>query len=144
MALQPETALRYRTRNDADISAIISNRIYPHMPTQATTFPYVVMGRAGSTFHHKMGSDSNATLREHDIQFAAYGTSEQYESLKTLADEFRASLDGFRGTITVSGNSINFEMCHCSNETDGTLDPNDGAGTPLHFWEQTYKVAYQE
>ncbi len=144
MALQPETALRARLIADGSVTAILGERIYPHMPTQSTAFPYVVVGRSQSDYHHKMGADSAATLREHDIQFAAYGTSEQYDSLKSLADEIRDSLNGFRGTITVSADSIAFEMCHCKNEVDGTLDPSDGTGTPLHFWEQTYRIAYQE
>ena len=141
--LKPETALRYRLVNDADISAIISARIYPHMPKQGASFPYMVYERNSSQYHHKMGATTSTNLVQHSITFMGFGTAEQYSSLATLGIEIRASIDGFRGSIAIGGDSINFEMCHCTGEREGVLDPADGAGNPLHFIEQQYEVAYQ-
>lgn len=141
--LKPEYALRARLIADAQVTAIVSTRIYPPgAAPQGAAYPFIVYQRGNSEHFHKMGSTNSTTLQQHEIVIAMYG--EDYDALTTLANEVRSSLDGYRGTITVSADSIRFEQFLLMQQEDNSLQPSDGKGRPLFNIDQRYQVAFNE
>jgi len=90
-----EESIHYELRHDADITALVSNRIYPLLLPQEVTYPAISFQLISSQRIHDIGGP---TGRAHPrIQIDCW--AETYSGVKDLSNEVRLCLDGFKGTI---------------------------------------------
>lgn len=95
-----ESAIYNLLVSDVAIAALVSSRVYPLILPQNATYPALVYSKvSGARLHHLTGSAGRAMPR---ITVSCWATT--YLGAKQLAALVRATLDGFRGTLT-DGNS---------------------------------------
>lgn len=103
-------ALRARLIDDATMSGLVGNRIYPGRAPQKPTMPYVVYHRI-STVRAATLDTGNAKVPEVRIQCDVIASSQS--EVETVLSQMRIVMDGFRGTssgVTVLGVSVDDEQ----------------------------------
>lgn len=90
-----EKAIYSKLSGDADVSGLVSSRIYPVNLPQTPTYPAIVYSRVSGQRAHSLSGASN--IASPRVQVDAFATT--YSGAKDLAAKIRAALNGFRGTV---------------------------------------------
>lgn len=90
-----EKDIHYALANDADVSALVSSRIYPLKLPQGWTLPAVTYQRVSGYREHCLSGASGRARPRFQIDCWA----SDYDDVKDLADKVRLCLDGFKGDI---------------------------------------------
>lgn len=139
-ALSPEEALRKILTDDADVSALISARLYPGDAPQSAPRPYGVYSRSSADHIGHMTGYSGCANTEINIEWYA----ESYPAVQTLADEARKAAAGFSGTVTNGSNSLVVSMVRIGDDSDGIEFPRDGSSGADHSVTQSYALWHSE
>ena len=90
---------------DANITGIVSNRVYPERAPMDVTMPFIV--------YTISGLDPQTTKDAHFLDvysFVIYAASNDYDQLDTLTGYLRTALKRYRGTIGgIKIDQINFK-----------------------------------
>ncbi len=113
-----EEALYSHLTNDAGVSALVGNRVYPLMAPQDAALPHLVYQRISSPRLRSHGGPSGLA----HPRFQITATAGSYSAARSLANAVRASLDGFRGTM---GGGVSVGASFLDNEADGYQDVAD-------------------
>lgn len=91
-----EAVIHDKLAADADLSALISNRIYPDEAPQGVTVPYVVYF---DSFSDDLVTTDNqpGTLGERTIQYSVFAKTAI--NAKQIAEQLRRSISGFHGDL---------------------------------------------
>jgi len=89
-----ERALVEILEDDAPVSAIVSDRIYPNVAPQGKQVPYIVYSRINTEPSDTKSGTSKLDRVAVDLDF--FGNN--YKTLRDLADKSRTALDRFSGT----------------------------------------------
>lgn len=94
-----EEALYAHLTSDANVTALMSTRLYPGRLPQDPTYPAARYSRVTGPRAH--GHDGPHSLAWPRFQFDCFGTT--YAQAKALLNAIRVSLDGFSGVLGGSG-----------------------------------------
>ena len=91
--------------NDANVSAIVSNKIFPYMAIESIKYPYIVYEQTGLEPTDTKDGVSPLDIEEWDVEMYAETLSE----IEDLSDKVRAVLDRYSGTTeTIVVQSVKF------------------------------------
>ena len=90
-----EKDIHYKLKNDADILALVSSRVYPMKLPQGWTLPAITYQRVSGARDHCLNGASGRARPRFQIDCWA----EDYDGVKDLADKVRLCLHGFKGDI---------------------------------------------
>jgi len=90
-----EYGLVNRLKNDGTVAGIVAARIYPHRLPQMPTFPAITYSRVSGARVDILKGISG--LAKPTFQFDLW--TESYNTVKSLADAVRESLNGYQGTL---------------------------------------------
>jgi len=105
-----------------------ASRVYPILP-QEVTFPAILYARITATRQHSL--DANVGVTEATVQVDCM--AESYSEAKTLADEVRVILHGYRGSW---GTLI---ARHVTLESENDIYDQDGDRV-THWVSQRYRI----
>lgn len=129
--------------NGTGISALVSSRIYVGRAPETAAMPLMIIERDGASFHHNMAGA--ATLREKTQRVAIY--ADDYADIESITDAVMTTVDGYKGTQTISSDSVTFDSIMATSEKDETLETENGEGEAgvLYSRELVFTVrAYTE
>ena len=106
-----EEALYEHLKNNAGVSALVGNRIYPIEAPQEAALPYLVYQRISGP---RVRSHSGPSGLAHP-RFQITGAAEAYPALRNVLNAVRVALDGFRGTM---GGGVSVGAALVENELD--------------------------
>lgn len=90
-----EDALYAILTGDAQVSGLVSTRIYPHRAPQRPVYPLIIYRRIGGEHgQHMVGGTGEASTRIEIVSWA-----EKSSSAMVLAEHVRDALQGYTGTI---------------------------------------------
>lgn len=134
--LIPEEAFVSKILNDAEIQGRVANRLYPSVGPQKGGFPFGVYSRLVSPYSHHMGGSSQ--LMTCVIQCDWYART--YGEAKELAELARMAVDGFKGTVTIDGDSIVIQKFHLTQDADVYIQPESGSEDGIFGVSQQYEI----
>ena len=90
---------------DAGVSAVVGNKVYPQIAAQGAAFPFVVY-----VLQDNSPSDTKSGVSTLDeIRYDIVAAAETYASLSSLTERIRLALDRYTGTVSgVVVDSIQF------------------------------------
>ena len=97
-----EIAVYTLLKNAAAVSTLVGARIYPLAAPQNPTYPLITYQRISGPRWTTM--DGPTGMAQPRIQVDAFATT--YAGAKALATAIRTTLDGHRGTVTVTGGTV--------------------------------------
>jgi len=122
---------------DADVSALISTRVFPWMRQQGTTFPAIVYELDGTEPEQGLGGYQSLTRAELSISSIA----ETYGGAKTLAAHVRDALNGYTGTPT---NGVAIKSLVHDNDIGIVEDSQIGNSRGVSIIESSYIIWYSD
>ena len=90
---------------DAGVSAVVGNKVYPQIAAQGAAFPFVVY-----VLQDNSPSDTKSGVSTLDeIRYDIVAAAETYATLSSLTERIRLALDRYTGTVSgVVVDSIQF------------------------------------
>ena len=90
---------------DAGVSAIVGNKVYPQIAAQGAAFPFVVY-----VLQDNSPSDTKSGVSTLDeVRYDIVAAAETYATLSSLTERIRLALDRYTGTVSgVVVDSIQF------------------------------------
>jgi len=80
---------------DAGVSAVVGNKVYPQIAAQGAAFPFVVY-----VLQDNSPSDTKSGVSTLDeIRYDIVAAAETYASLSSLTERIRLALDRYTGTV---------------------------------------------
>jgi len=103
MSASAEMAMRTVLLTSTGLTDLVSTRIHPHSGAQGQSLPIGIYQRiTGTHMHHLNTSDRKVSgLMRAQIQLDWYSTG--YNEIVNIAELSRLALDGYSGTVAVSG-----------------------------------------
>lgn len=123
-----EEALAAHILADADITALIGDRIYPNVAPQDAELPLLVYQRISSP---RVRSQSGPSGLAHP-RFQIRAKAASYSEARDLAGKVRVSLDGFAGTMG-GGGGVSVGATFLDNERDAYEDALKAHSVPMDF-----------
>jgi hypothetical protein len=139
--LRPESAMRSLVRANATVQSLANadTTFCPidDVPRNAL-MPFMCYQRIEASPEHHMGGVSSSGLWMGTTEISVF--AETMDAACSLADAVRAVLDGNdSATVTISGNTCNFERLHLRREDIETFDPKDSSDSRVHVVTQEYE-----
>ncbi len=106
--------------NDSDVSALVSNRIFPNVAAQKTTFPFIVYQTTGVDPNDT--KDGVSTVDGNSFMVLCYADS--YSVVSNLSQEVRIALDRAKGTY----NSVEVQTIQFTGYDEDFEIEGDGQG----------------
>jgi hypothetical protein len=98
--------------NDADVSDLVSGRIYPELAKEGALMPYIVYSVVSNS-----PSDTKDGTPIDEAQCEIFSVGQTYQACNNLADKVRAALDRKGVTVTdASAGDITVQSIHYTNE----------------------------
>lgn len=132
----PEAVVRNRLVTTAAVSALIGSRVYPVIAPASAALPFATWRRLAVTRQHSLRGPIGTPSVSLSIDIFA----ETYEQARDIADQCRASLDGWGGTFE---NTV-VKNVSLDNESDGFAQLAGGDLPPVYTVSQTYVILWQE
>ena len=126
----PEIWLKSAIEEATDLLA------YPLVVPEGAALPWIVYGRNATQRDLVLGGVSNVPMGTFDV--AVYADS--YADAKGYADEIRAAVNNFNGTV----GDLTIEAVMLTDERDGDPVFFDGRDVPTYAVQQTYTIRWQE
>lgn len=123
-----EEALVAHLLADADVSALIDDRIFPNVAPQDAALPLLVYQRISSP---RVRSQSGPSGLAHP-RFQIRAKAATYAGARDLANKVRVSLDGFAGTMG-GGGGVSVGAAFLDNERDAYEDTLEAHSVPMDF-----------
>ena len=80
---------------DAGVSAVVGNKVYPQIAAQGAAFPFIVY-----VLQDNSPSDTKSGVSTLDeIRYDIVAAAETYASLSSLTERIRLALDRYTGTV---------------------------------------------
>lgn len=139
MALAPESALRSLLVSDGDVSALVGTRVVPRGNVSTTAGrPYVSYQRISTdNAHHMTAAAGVQTIRvQLDI------VADTFAAAVDIAEKCRLAADGYRGTVNVSGNTLDVKHCHLEDQQDAPTNPQAGREHATFVINQDWVLAF--
>jgi hypothetical protein len=105
-----------------------ASRIYPRLP-QGVTFPAIMYTRLSTNRNHAIDGTVGVT----EALIAVDCIAESYSEAKTLADEVRSILHGYRGAWSTLS-------CRLTSLTNESEDSEQDGDRVTHWVTQTYRI----
>lgn len=103
--MNPGTAIRNLLVNDADVGAIIGDRIHPGIAPENVPYPLAIYSELTQSFDES--KDGPIPTGNHSFEVHIY--SYEYPQCQRIATAIKAALDWYTGTVnTVAINRIRF------------------------------------
>jgi len=135
--MQPEEALVYILQTNADVHAVIADRIYPSQAGYKATYPLVTYERADSEYFDNADGLAYDGLADVSIKIEIFGKG--YEAAKAAATIIRDMLNAYRKTDLESGTKrLTLNRIRLMDERDGFVNPTDGRTDGIHSVIQEY------
>ena len=115
-----ETALYSELSTTAEVTAVVSTRIFPQVAPLTVPYPFIVYSVINSIPEHHMGGAS--ALTNVSLQLDVW--AETVGELITIAEVLRNDLDGFRGDMGTE----NLDILSCFMDTRTTFEEPDPRG----------------
>lgn len=132
----PESALRNRLVTTAAVTALVGTRIYPVIAPATAALPFITWRRVAVTRQQSLRGPVGTPTVSLSLDIFA----ETYEAARDIADQCRATLDGWGGTFenTVVAN------VSLDNESDGFAQLAGGDLPPVYTVQMTFAILWQE
>ncbi len=101
MTAYPEQAIRQILVDDSDVAALVSTRIYRGDIPQASTLPAIAYILEDAEPMSTLGGHAGLTRSD----FTLVCVAATYAGVKDLAEKVRLAVDGYKGTVSISGTS---------------------------------------
>jgi hypothetical protein len=111
---------------DAQVAALVADRIYPSRMPDAVSFPALVVTKAGGVGSYTLQGD--AGIEQGRVQVDCYATNES--AVIALRGAVRGLLSGFKGG-TASGSPCAIASSFCINDLDLSDTSTERAGPRL-------------
>jgi hypothetical protein len=119
--------------NDANVSAIVSDRVYPNIADEESVLPTITV--MTNDIEPSASKSSSSTVDFNSV--VVQSNSERKDDLSSLDDAVRAALDRYNGTVTVGSDSVNIENSFFQGYDDfEEKEPN----RLVYISEQTYRI----
>ncbi len=133
MTAYPEQALRKILVDDSDVNGVVSSRIYAHQVPQGGTLPAITYELDSTEPLAALAGHAGMTTNEFEIRCVA----DDYATVKDLAEKVRLALDGYSGTVSVTGtdagdNVVVHSITH-DRSADESLVATDGSELPIRI-----------
>lgn len=133
MTAHPEQALRKILLDDTDTANVVGTRVYAHAVPQAGSLPAITYILESTEPMSVLGGHVGMTKNEFEIRCVA----DSYATVKDLAEKVRLALDGYNGTVAVSGtdagDAVVVKWIHHDRTSDETLVAGDGSELPIRI-----------
>ena len=133
MTAYPEQALRKILTDNAAVSAVVSSRIYALSVTQGESLPAITYQLDTTEPVAVLAGHAGMTNNEFEIRCIA----ESYATVKDLAEKVRLALDGYSGTVSVTGtdagDSVEVNWINHDRSADESLSASDGSELPIRI-----------
>jgi hypothetical protein len=116
-ALELREALYYRLSNYANLTSLISTRIYPKMAPQSAALPYVTYEVIGDASHHAHGSDADTYTKI--VQLHSW--ADDYDEVDGVSKQARLALQDYMGNMAGAGDTFTVQRIFF----DGRVDLED-------------------
>lgn len=137
-------AVYYQLVNTAGVTAIAGTRVFPFVARQASSLPYIVYYISTDTHEHELsGRAAGLTVADVTIECFASGVT-GYATARSLRAAVRNAMDGFRGTMGTSPNTVSVRTCILVTEADSYSDPVDGGEKGTHVCVLDFSIGYLE
>lgn len=133
----PEAAMRTIALDSSAVRDLIASRLYPLQAPQKAVYPLAIMNRISSDYDEDMDGASD-DVQATNIQLDVF--AEEYAECKAVAAALREALNGFSGTVTVGGSSIEIRRIRLTGEQDGFDNPTNGKADGIGRVIQDYEV----
>jgi hypothetical protein len=109
------------------IAALVGDRIFPRQAPDASTFPLVVVTKAGGVGEYDLAGD--AGLEDGRVQIDCYAV--HYAAAVQLKTEVRRFLSGYQGAPASSAGPCAIQGAFCINDVDQADSATERAGPRL-------------
>lgn len=145
MSATIEQAIRAILVADTDVAAIVSTRIRPHAAVQGTSLPLGIYQRISGTHFHHLNPTNNGIsgMAYGRIQYDWY--TETFDEGADLAEKARLALDGYSGTVTVSGvGTLVVESVWLDDDASEYVEPQSAEGVGIWRHRQDWIATWAE
>lgn len=133
MTAYPEQALRKILIDDVAVAGVVSARVYAHAVPQGGTLPAITYELDSAEPMATLAGHVGVTNNEFEVRCVA----ESYAAVKDLAEKVRLALDGYNGTVAVTGDdagdSIVVHWITHTRSADESLVATDGSELPIRI-----------
>lgn len=119
------------------ITAIIADRMAPHMQAETSPRPFIVYSRIVADHQHHLGGASGLVFVRLQLDLFADDASELY----ALAEAVRMRLDGYRGTVTYGTEDLVLQFVELVEEQSSSETPNDGSDSAPHRFRMDFRIS---
>lgn len=140
MSLTGEQGLMALLADDAAVSALVGERIRPHVAPQTDAFPLVTYRRKSAKHEHHMHGASGLCIAE--VEITAYAKS--YAEVIALREAIRRRIDGFRGIVTITPDDVTIRKCFLDSDSESYLESEDANQFGIYGVAMIFSVAYEE
>lgn len=128
-------------RDDAGVGAIAGDRIYPQVAPRDAAEPYIVYQRVSRV---DLGRDLDGAneLVQARVQVDSY--ADGYNTARNLADAIRRRLDGYKGTVDLTGSPSETLRIGGISLIEDRDDFDDSVKPKLHRVIQDYLCIFEE
>lgn len=131
-----ENAIYSILSNDADVTALVSTRIYPMTAPQGTALPYIVYARE-ATDHHEVLAGSAGFARA-TMSVESFATT--YLSARAIAEKVRLALQGNSGTHA----SVVIDGVNLAGDRDVQIVPQNAEDPATFSTQQDFAMWFAE
>lgn len=132
-----EQAIYSIVSGDADISAVVSTRIYPNVAPQSAALPYITYQKISA--YHDQATTNSTGLANGVFQINCW--SDDYDELKDLTEKVRLALQAY-SPATVAGCYI--AAVHLLDERDAPSDPEFGQDIGVFGTQSDFRIWFNE
>lgn len=123
-------------KNNAGLTALVGDRIYPIAAAVNASFPYLTVRRIRSEHDHHMANASG--LNKQGIEINCFDADPL--TLEAVSEALRNLLDGYRGTI----GSTTVRSIHLIDEEDDWIPPTDSGPAGAFVTSMEFRVTHLE
>ena len=142
--LIPENVIYQVLVDDPNVVFLIGGtsnpRIYPQSAPQNTNYPYMVYHRIDAQRPHHMGGPSGIVMSRIQIDFY----DNNYDGVMQLAEYARMALNGYRGLLTINGETADIRDVNQSNDYGDIVEPQGAQSLGIFRTVHDYVVTMYE
>ncbi len=129
-----ESAIYNELSTTAEITAVVSTRIYPQVAPESAAYPFITFLVVSEVPEHHMGGA--APLTRVMMQFDVW--AETHAERVDIAEVLRNALDGFRGDMGTE--NLDIQSCFLENRSNFQESDTEGKAAPVFRTSMDFSI----